>query len=107
MKIKKVYPKTNEVFGKLEFAGETDGIFDWNNKTRQRVQTHRKFNLYSEKIRTDDIVVTIPVSSGVKRISPDTHVELVDAYITAHAKTSGDVSYTDYQLHAENMTIAG
>ena len=65
MEMKYVVPDMAQSFGTLEFAGESDHVFD-RDKDNRRVFARRSYNLYSDVQRGENVVVEIPVQAGEK-----------------------------------------
>ena len=59
MEMKYVVPDMAQSFGTLEFAGESDHVFD-RDKDNRRVFARRSYNLYSDVQRGENVVVEIP-----------------------------------------------
>ena len=58
--MKYVVPDMAQSFGTLEFAGESDHVFD-RDKDNRRFFARRRYNLYSDVQRGENVVVEIPV----------------------------------------------
>ena len=56
MEMKYVVPDMAQSFGTLEFAGESDHVFD-RDKDNRRVFARRSYNLYSDVQRGENVVV--------------------------------------------------
>ena len=65
MEMKYVVPDMAQSFGTLEFAGESDHVFD-RDKDNRRFFARRSYNLYSDVQRGENVVVEIPVAGMVK-----------------------------------------
>ena len=62
MEMKYVVPDMAQSFGTLEFAGESEPIFE-RDKNNRRVLARRSYNLYSDVQKGENVVVEIPVTS--------------------------------------------
>ena len=62
MEMKYVVPDMAQSFGTLEFAGESDHVFD-RDKDNRRFFARRSYNLYSDVQRGENVVVEIPVQA--------------------------------------------
>ena len=65
MEMKYVVPDMAQSFGTLEFAGESEPIFE-RDKNNRRVLARRSYNLYSDVQKGENVVVEIPVQAGEK-----------------------------------------
>ena len=63
--MKYVVPDMAQSFGTLEFAGESEPVFE-KDKNNRRVLTRRSYNLYSDVQKGENVVVEIPVQAGEK-----------------------------------------
>ena len=63
MEMKYVVPDMAQSFGTLEFAGESEPVFE-RDKNNRRVLARRSFNLYSDVQKGENVVVEIPVQAG-------------------------------------------
>ena len=64
-------------FGTLEFAGESDHVFD-RDKDNRRFFARRSYNLYSDVQRGENVVVEIPVQAGEKHFKYEQKVKLIN-----------------------------
>ena len=60
MEMKYVVPDMAQSFGTLEFAGESEPVFE-RDKNNRRVLARRSYNLYSDVQKGENVVVEIPV----------------------------------------------
>ena len=63
MEMKYVVPDMAQSFGTLEFAGESEPVFE-RDKNNRRVLARRSYNLYSDVQKGENVVVEIPVQAG-------------------------------------------
>ncbi|TQY23601.1 DUF961 family protein, partial [Clostridioides difficile] len=56
MEMKYVVPDMAQSFGTLEFAGESEPVFE-KDKNNRRVLTRRSYNLYSDVQKGENVVV--------------------------------------------------
>ena len=102
MEMKYVVPDMTQSFGTLEFAGESEPVFE-RDKNNRRVLARRSYNLYSDIQRADDIIVVLPAKVGEKRFKYEQKVKLVNPKITAEGKNVRGRGYTNYILTADDM----
>ena len=62
MEMKYVVPDMAQSFGTLEFAGESEPVFE-RDKNNRRVLARRSYNLYSDVQKGENVVVEIPVDN--------------------------------------------
>ena len=77
MEMKYVVPDMAQSFGTLEFAGESDHVFD-RDKDNRRFFARRSYNLYSDIQKGENVVVEIPVQAGEKHFKYEQKVKLVN-----------------------------
>ena len=92
MEMKYVVPDMAQSFGTLEFAGESEPVFE-RDKNNRRVLARRSYNLYSDVQKGENVVVEIPVQAGEKHFKYEQKVKLV----------IGDMGHTDYVLVADDI----
>ena len=76
MEMKYVVPDMAQSFGILEFAGESEPVFE-KDKNNRRVLTRRSYNLYSDVQKGENVVVEIPVQAGEKHFKQKTAYEIL------------------------------
>ena len=76
MEMKYVVPDMAQSFGTLEFAGESEPVFE-RDKNNRRVLARRSYNLYSDVQKGENVVVEIPVQAGEKHFKYEQKVKLV------------------------------
>ena len=89
MEMKYVVPDMAQSFGTLEFAGESDHVFD-RDKDNRRVFARRSYNLYSDVQRGENVVVEIPVQAGEKKFKYEQKVKLVNPKLYGRGYAIGD-----------------
>ena len=77
MEMKYVVPDMAQSFGTLEFAGESEPVFE-RDKNNRRVLARRSYNLYSDVQKGENVVVEIPVQAGEKKFKYEQKVKLVN-----------------------------
>ena len=97
MEMKYVVPDMAQSFGTLEFAGESDHVFD-RDKDNRRFFARRSYNLYSDVQRGENVVVEIPVQAGEKHFKYEQKVKLVNPKLYGRGYAIGDMGHTDYVL---------
>ena len=105
MEMKYVVPDMAQSFGTLEFAGESEPIFE-RDKDNRRFLARRSYNLYSDVQRADDIVVILPAEAGEKQFDFEEPVKLVNPCITAEGSEIGTRGFTNDIVHADDMVKA-
>ena len=105
MEMKYVVPDMAQSFGTLEFAGESEPIFE-RDKNNRKVIARRSNNLYSDIQKGENVVVEIPVQAGEKHFKYEQKVKLVNPKITAEGKNVRGRGYTNYILTADDMLPA-
>ena len=75
MEMKYVVPDMAQSFGTLEFAGESEPVFE-RDKNNHRVLARRSYNLYSDVQKGENVVVEIPVQAGEKHFKYEQKVKL-------------------------------
>ena len=105
MEMKYVVPDMAQSFGTLEFAGESEPVFE-RDKNNRRVLARRSYNLYSDVQKGENVVVEIPVQAGEKHFKYEQKVKLVNPKITAEGKNVRGRGYTNYILTADDMLPA-
>lgn|SRR5690625_3841931 len=104
MELKYVIPNVEKTFGNLEFAGE--GTVEQRRINGRMTTLSRRYNLYSDVQRADDIVVVLPQEAGEKFFDHEDKIKLVNAKITAEGYKIGDRGFTNYILHADDLVKA-
>ena len=74
MEMKYVVPDMAQSFGTLEFAGESEPVFE-RDKNNRRVLARRSYNLYSDVQKGENVVVEIPVQAGEKHFKYEQKVK--------------------------------
>ena len=72
--MKYVVPDMAQSFGTLEFAGESEPVFE-RDKNNRRVLARRSYNLYSDVQKGENVVVEIPVQAGEKKFKYEQKVK--------------------------------
>ena len=102
MEMKYVVPDMAQSFGTLEFAGESEPVFE-KDKNNRRVLTRRSYNLYSDVQKGENVVVEIPVQAGEKHFKYEQKVKLVNPKLYGRGYAIGDMGHTDYVLVADDI----
>ena len=95
MEMKYVVPDMAQSFGTLEFAGESEPVFE-RDKNNRRVLARRSYNLYSDVQKGENVVVEIPVQAGEKHFKYEQNVKLVNPKLYGRGYAIGDRGHTDY-----------
>ena len=107
MELRYVIPNMEKTFGNLEFGGKVDARRGDTTRQGTRVVTrYRRYKLFSDVQRADDIEVIIPGKVGEKRFDYMEHVKLVNPHITAEGYAVNGRGFTDYILHADDIMKA-
>lgn len=101
MELKFVVPNMEKTFGNLEFAGENE--VEQRRVNGRRMVTSRKYNLYSDVQRADDIIVVLSPEAGEKHFQPEQQVKLLNPRISAEGYKIGNRGFTNYILMADDM----
>ena len=102
MEMKYVVPDMEQSFGTLEFAGESEPVFE-RDKNNRRVLARRSYNLYSDVQKGENVVVEIPVQAGEKKFKYEQKVKLVNPKLYGRGYAIGDMGHTDYVLVADDI----
>ena len=102
MEMKYVVPDMAQSFGTLEFAGESEPVFE-RDKNNRRVLARRSYNLYSDVQKGENVVVEIPVQAGEKKFKYEQKVKLVNPKLYGRGYAIGDMGHTDYVLVADDI----
>ena len=102
MEMKYVVPDMAQSFGTLEFAGESEPIFE-RDKNNRRVLARRSYNLYSDVQKGENVVVEIPVQAGEKKFKYEQKVKLVNPKLYGRGYAIGNMGHTDYVLLADDI----
>ena len=89
MEMKYVVPDMAQSFGTLEFAGESEPIFE-RDKNNRRVLARRSYNLYSDVQKGENVVVEIPLKAGEKKFKYEQKVKLVNPKLYGRGYAIGD-----------------
>ena len=90
MEMKYVVPDMAQSFGTLEFAGESEPVFE-RDKNNRRVLARRSYNLYSDVQKGENVVVEIPVQAGEKKFKYEQKVKLVNPKLYGRGYAIGDL----------------
>ena len=90
MEMKYVVPDMAQSFGTLEFAGESEPVFE-RDKNNRRVLARRSYNLYSDVQKGENVVVEIPVQAGEKKFKYEQKVKLVNPKLYGRGYAIGDI----------------
>ena len=104
MEMKYVVPDMAQSFGTLEFAGESEPIFE-RDKNNRKVIARRSYNLYSDIQKGENVVVEIPVQAGEKHFKYEQKVKLVNPKLYGRGYAIGDMGHTDYVLVADDIVM--
>ena len=97
MEMKYVVPDMAQSFGTLEFAGESEPIFE-RDKNNRRVLARRSYNLYSDVQKGENVV-----QAGEKKFKYEQKVKLVNPKLYGRGYAIGDMGHTDYVLVADDI----
>ena len=106
MEMKYVVPDMAQSFGTLEFAGESEPVFE-RDKNNRRVLARRSYNLYSDVQKGENVVVEIPVQAGEKKFKYEQKVKLVNPKLYGRGYAIGDmaVSYTHLDVYKRQILM--
>lgn len=103
MELKYVIPDVEKTFGHLEYAGE--GMVEQRRINGRLTIISRKYNLYSDVQRADDIVVVLSAEAGEKHFEIEDTIKLINPKIIATGYKIGNRGFTNYVLYADDMII--
>ena len=102
MEMKYVVPDMAQSFGTLEFAGESEPVFE-RDKNNRRVLARRSYNLYSDVQKGENVVVEIPVQAGEKKFKYEQKVKLVNPKLYGRGYAIGDtICYFLLKIYSTN-----
>ena len=99
-----VVPDKEKDLGNLEFGGpEQASREDKKRVGRQEVVVQRRYKLFSDVQRADDIEVVIPAQAGEKHFDYMEPVQLVNPWVTAEGYAINGNGYIDFIIHADDI----
>lgn len=101
MKLNNVVPKMDEMFGRLEFAGNKEDVNGYVDGRRKVIG--RKYHLYAEKQPADDITVILPTSVVTKSFEYEDAIELVNPTLKVEGQRIGNSGHASYTLYADDI----
>ena len=104
MEMKYVVPDMAQSFGTLEFAGESEPVFE-RDKNNRRVLTRRSYNLYSDVQKGENVVVEIPVQAGEKHFKYEQKVKLVNPVADTVSRKTYTGADVDWYVKAEDIVL--
>ncbi len=102
--MKYVVPDMAQSFGTLEFAGESDHVFD-RDKDNRRFFARRSYNLYSDVQKGENVVVEIPVQAGEKKFKYEQKVKLVNPVADTVSRKTYTGADVDWYVKAEDIVL--
>lgn len=107
MELKCVIPNMEKTFGNLEFGGKVEARRgDTKREGNRTVVKKRRYKLFSDVQRADDIEVVVAGKAGEKRFAYMEPVKLVNPSITVEGYAVNGRGFTDYILHADDIVKA-
>ena len=107
MELRYVIPNMEKTFGNLEFGGKVDARRgDTQRENGRIVVKNRRYKLFSDVQRADDIEVVVSGKAGEKRFDYMEPVKLVNLKITVEGYAVNGRGFTDYILHADDIVKA-
>ena len=107
MELRYVIPNMEKTFGNLEFGGKVDARRgDTQRENGRIVVKNRRYKLFSDVQRADDIEVVVSDKAGEKRFDYMEPVKLVNPKITVEGYAVNGRGFTDYILHADDIVKA-
>ena len=107
MELRYVIPNMEKTFGNLEFGGKVDSQRgDTQRENGRIVVKNRRYKLFSDVQRADDIEVVVSGKAGEKRFDYMEPVKLVNPKITVEGYAVNGRGFTDYILHADDIVKA-
>ena len=104
MEMKYVVPDMAQSFGTLEFAGESEPVFE-RDKNNRRVLARRSYNLYSDVQKGENVVVEIPVQAGEKHFKYEQKVKLVNPVADTVSRKTYTGADVDWYVKAEDIVL--
>ena len=95
-----VVPDKEKDLGNLEFGGPEQA----SREDKKRVE--RRYKLFSDVQRADDIEVVIPAQAGEKHFDYMEPVQLVNPWVTAEGYAINGNGYIDFIIHADDIIKA-
>ena len=107
MELRYVIPNMEKTFGNLEFGGKVGARRGDTTRQGSRVVTrYRRYKLFSDVQRADDIEVVVSGKAGEKRFDYMEPVKQVNPKITVEGYAVDGRGFTDYILHADDIVKA-
>lgn len=107
MELKFVVPNMEKTFGNLEFGGKVEPRRgDTQREGGRIVVKNRRYKLFSDVQRADDIEVILPGKAGEKHFEYMGAVKLVNPKITVEGYAVNGRGFSDYILHADDIVKA-
>ena len=107
MELKFVVPNMEKTFGNLEFGGKVEPRRgDTQREGGRIVVKNRRYKLFSDVQRADDIEVVIPAQAGEKHFDYMEPVQLVNPWVTAEGYAINGNGYIDFIIHADDIIKA-
>lgn len=107
MELKFVIPNMAKSLGNLEFGGPAEvKRGDTRRNGTQTKVLYRRYKLFSDVQRADDIEVVINGAAGQKQFAYMEPVKLKNPSVTAEGYVINGRAFVDYILHAEDMEKA-
>ncbi len=103
--LRNVYINEKETFGTLKFGDLVEEMTGYVNG--RRAVTGRKYSLFSDKQRSDNVEVILPGSVKVKQFGFDTQVHLVNPKIDDIGQVVGGSGHHNYVMYADDLVKAG
>ena len=104
MEMKYVVPDMAQSFGTLEFAGESEPVFE-RDKNNRRVLARRSYNLYSDVQKGENVVVEIPVQAGEKHFKYEQKVKLVNPKLYGRGYAIGDEEFSADRIYTWHIGL--
>ena len=107
MELRYVIPNMEKTFGSLEYGGAVEvGRGDTRRVGQQTIVAQRRYKLFSDVQKADDIEVILPGKAGEKRFEYMDGVKLVNPRITVEGYAVNGRGFTKYILHADDLVKA-
>lgn len=107
MELKFVVPNMEKTFGNLEFGGKVEPRREDTQRENGRIVVkNRRYKLFSDVQRADDIEVILPGKAGEKHFEYMDAVKLVNPRITVEGYAVNGRGFSDYILHADDIIKA-
>ena len=101
-----VVPDKEKDLGNLEFGGPEQASREDKKRVGRQEVVERRYKLFSDVQRADDLEVVIPAQAGEKHFDYMEPVQLVNPWVTAEGYAINGNGYIDFIIHADDIIKA-